>query len=170
MRVSVFGLGYVGSVSAAAFAADGMMWSASTSTPTRWRSQRRPQPDRRARPRRAAAGTVAAGPPAGDDRHGPGRRDSERLARLRRHAEPPERQPRSDASDARLRADRRGARDKPLSRRRDPQHRAAGHDAQVVIPALEATRARSTAKASACPSTRSSSAKARRSRTSASRR
>ena len=47
------------------------------------------------------------------------------------YTEPPQRQPRPDLSDARLRADWRGPpRQGRLSRRRHPQHRASWHDAR----------------------------------------
>ena len=53
------------------------------------------------------------------------------VADLRRHAEPPQRQPGPHLPGARLRADRRGAQGQGrLPRRRRPQHRAAGHDAR----------------------------------------
>ena len=174
MRVSVFGLGYVGSVSAASFAADGHeVVGVDVNADKVAAINAGPQPDRRAGARRSAARSgVAAGRLRATTEHG--RCDSRQrgVARVRRHAEPAERQPRPDVSRARLRADRRrAARQARLSRRRRPQHRAAGDDARARHSGARARRrARSTARASACRSTPSSCARARRSRTSASRR
>ena len=110
MRVSVFGLGYVGSVSAASFAADGHHVSASTSTPTR------SPPSTRGRSPIVEPGlddllarAVAEGRLRATTDTSRRRARHRRVAALRRHAEPQERQPRPHLSRARLRGNRRGA-------------------------------------------------------------
>ncbi len=110
MKVSVFGLGYVGSVSAASFAADGHTVVGVDVNPDKVASLNEGRSpivekgleeliaDRRGR--RLAAG---------DDRHRRGDCRDRAVAALRRHAEPQERQPRLVVPRAGVRADRRGA-------------------------------------------------------------
>ena len=91
------------------------------------------------------------------------------VARVRRHAEPQERQPRPDVSDARLRGDRRRcSATRPTITSSSSAARCCR--ARRTAPSFRRSRrrrARSTARASASRSTPSSCARARRSRTSA---
>ena len=130
MNVSVFGLGYVGSVSAASFAADGHTVVGVDVNPDKVASLnagRSPIVEkgleeliRHGRGERHVAR---------DDEHGGGHQRDRSVAAVRRHAEPEEREPGSLVPRARLRADRRGAEGQGhLPRRRRPQHRAARHD------------------------------------------
>ena len=112
---SVFGLGYVGSVSAASFAADSHAVIGVDVTPTKVASLNEGRSpivekgldelirDNTANGRLRATQHGGSGP-----RHGP-------IAHLRRHAEPEERQPRPHLSGTRRRADRRGARQERLT-------------------------------------------------------
>ena len=170
MRISVFGLGYVGRSRPRRWPPTAMMSSASTSTTTRLRPQRGRSPivepglDALLRGRRE--GRLRA---TTDTADAVGHRTCRSSASARRAAE---RQPGSHLSRARLRADRRRrcGQDR-LSRRGHPQHGAARDDTRRRHSgARAASRARSTARDSASPSIQSSCARARRSRISASRR
>ena len=174
MKVSVFGLGYVGSVSAASFAGDGHDVVGVDVNPTRSRRST-PAAARSSSPGSTSCSRAARrrGTPARDDRHGRRRPVSEVVAGLRRHAEPAERQPRPHvSSSASASRSARRSRDKPAYHVvvvRSTVLPGTTHD--VVIPALERdVRQEVRRRASACRSTPSSCAKARRSRTSGSRR
>ena len=130
MKVSVFGLGYVGSVSAASFAADGHTVVGVDVNPDKVASLNEGRSpivekglDELIRDN-AANGRLRA-----TTQHQRGRRRDRPVADLRRHTEPQERQSRPLLPGARLRADWRGARGQArLPRRRRPQHGAAGDD------------------------------------------
>ena len=167
MNVSVFGLGYVGCVSAASFAADGHDVVGVDVNPDKVASdQRRAQPDRRARARRADS-RDARRTGACARRPTPPRRctRTRRVAALRRHAEPQERQPRPDVPRTRLRADRRRARatSRPITSSSCAAPCCRARRTTSSSRRSSGARARSTARASASRSTRSSCARARRS-------
>ena len=142
MNVSVFGLGYVGSVSAASFAADGHTVVGVDVNPDKVASLNEGRSpivekgldelirDNAANGRLRATTSTA------------GRRRRDRpVADLRRHAEPQERQPGPDLPRARRRADRRGAR-RTSTRYHVVVVRSTvlpGTTHDVVIPALERT-------------------------------
>ena len=132
MNVSVFGLGYVGSVSAASFAADGHTVVGVDVNPDKVASLNEGRSpivekglDELIRDN-AANGTLRATTSTAEAVNA-----TDLSLRLRRHAEPQERQPGPVVPRARLRADRRGAEGQErLPRRRRPQHGAAGNDAR----------------------------------------
>ena len=120
MKVSVFGLGYVGSVSAASFAADGHdVVGVDVNADKVDSDQRGPQPDRRARPRRACMTRGACGRAAARDaRHRARRVHASDVSLLCvGHAEPEERQPRPDATSSACasRSARRSRRSRPTT-------------------------------------------------------
>ena len=132
MNVSVFGLGYVGSVSAASFAADGHTVVGVDVNPDKVASVNEGRSpivekgldelirDNAANGRLRATTSTEEAVDATD-----------LSLDLRRHAEPPQRQPGPVLPGARLRADWRGARRQArLPRRRRAQHGVAGDDAR----------------------------------------
>ena len=140
MRVSVFGLGYVGCVSAASFAGDGhevVGVDVNADKVASINAGRSPivEPGLD----ELLGRCVVRGAPARDDRHrrrGPQHRG---LAALRRHAEPEERQPRPAVSRARLRGDRpRASRTRRTTTSSSCAARCCrARRTSVVIPALE---------------------------------
>ncbi len=152
MRVSVFGLGYVGSVSAASFAADGHEVIGVDVNPGKVESLNagrspivEPGLDELIRSTREDGRLRATTDTGG------GRARDRCVAALRGHAEPQERQPRPLVPRTRQRADRR----RPFGTK--PSYHVVvvrstvlpGTTHEVVIPALERRRARSTARSSA---------------------
>ena len=137
MKVSVFGLGYVGSVSAASFAADGHTVVGVDVNPDKVASLNEGRSpivekglDETHSRRHRRMDRCEPRPPPSEAVHA-----TDIVAPLRRHTEPQERQPRSVVSRTRLRADRFGAETQGrLPRRRGAQHGAAGHDARSGHP------------------------------------
>ena len=128
MRISIFGLGYVGAVCAGCLSARGHEVVGVDVSTTKIDLINNGSPHRRTRARRAPAARPQDRPPARHHRcrrRGPRHRS---LLHLRRHPEQEERRPGTGLHRRRLPRDRfRPARQVRAPHRRRPQHRAAGH-------------------------------------------